>query len=347
MAQGVNLKVRLLPEYSTSTTAWEYGTFPAHPPCVIELPVTGFNVNIDQKKISSKALMGRRGVSIITNGDHAITGSFTFEVTPEVWGPIAFLIWGAENAPTTVESATVWAHLMYPINGAGTSLKSFTVQADYGVDAHPVTYKGCKVDSVSFAVDADNYLTCTINLKGQTYDVSTNLATATITPVLKPFVYKGAKVKFGTAGSTANTTIADAISFNPTWSNGLEDVRQRMDGNSYGQEPDYQLGEFTVDVECDYTTATSAYRNTNFLGGTMISAQLLYTHESFVGLSTAEYYTLQVDVPNAEVMNAPLNIGGPEREKITLSLRATDDGTNHLCKVTMHNGISTKLGILS
>lgn len=321
--QGVNIQLQI----GRETT---YGSAPGS--ATMAIPVTSWQVSPVFNKLVSKALLGQRAAFNESSGDYDIRGSFTFEADPTTFGCLLWLICGAEAAPVSKGSG-VYQHVFTPVQGAGNKLPSFFATFYDGVSINPATglvapqtFYGCKVDSMSIAVDSTNYMTVTVNIKGQRYDFLNGLNAALSLPVLRPFTFKNTSLYFGGSGQIGSAFVGSAMieagTFVPTYNNNVEDVRQRMDGYPYGQEPDYQLLEFTFDAEVDLDTLTAQQRGSAFLQDIDIGVMATFTHDSAIPGGSGSSYMLSIYVPYADCMNAPENVTGPDRIKFTFAFKA-------------------------
>jgi|GEM_PF-5635362 len=312
--QGVNIQVQI----GRETT---YGSAPGS--STMAVPVTSWQVNPNFNKLTSKALLGQRAAFNVSSGDYDVRGSFSFEADPTTLGLMLWLTCGSEGSAVSIGSG-VYQHVFTPVQGAANKLPSFFAIFFDGVTT--TTYYGLKVESLAIAVDPSNYMVVTLNVKGQRYDTVGIINPALALPALRPFTFKNTSLYFGGSGQVASafvgSSVVEAGTFVPTYNNGLEDVRQRMDGLPYGQEPDYQLLEYTFEVEVDLSTFTSAQRGSAFLSDIPIGVLAQFSHDSIIPGGTTSSYVFSIYVPWAEVTNAPENVTSPDRVKFTFSFKA-------------------------
>jgi hypothetical protein len=325
MALGSLAKVQIgiETEYGTSVTP------------DLALSVTSISPATELTKITSNALVGTRAQSGITAGPYTVSGSFEVEAKPDEIQTLIYLATGVEGSPGEVVEDEVYTHAFTPAT-AGNETPSFTLVVDDTIGES--CYTGCKINNLSFSVDPDGYLMATVEYVGQQYGTSQTIQPLSLS-TKKPFTYVGAKVSTGTAGSTAASTLIDAISVSPSYNNNIEDTRQRMDGNRYSAERRIGRLEVMSDIEADWSSAMKVIRDTNYLADTSLSIQVLYESND-VFYDTHKYH-IQFDIPYANVTNFPVEITGPEHITSTVSVSAFEVSPTPVCTFTVQDERAT------
>lgn len=270
-----------------------------------------------------------------------VEGDINFLGKPVSLGYLLGAALGSEAAVTehaggdTTTGDTAFDHVFTPVAGGSASdLPWFIAVVDRKVDTFG--YKGLKVDTLSLDASPQDYVRCTVSVVGYDEDTADTLSGDTLS-TLKAFQFSQGSVSVGTDGSEAS--YADVTKFSFKYSNNLEKDLFTMSTGLYTAEPQPQAREITATVDVLYSTATNTTRSTYFKTGTTCSMIVTFTSTDLI--DAANYYTLTIDMPRCYITEASPNVGGPERIKQTLTLRATEQGGLEPVTVTLVNARST------
>lgn len=323
-----------MPNYSGNDSRFQVGFqtvwAPSTTPTVtLALEQKSNSLNSVQTMVESTALVGARTTHGVTPNNEKVEGSFSVEANPINIGPLAFWAMGHEDDVSEEVVDSVYEHTMKPVTG-GSALPMLFGLLDKKVDVFG--YESLKCDSFTLEQTPDDYLQASFDVKGRreiiSDDTDTNLTMSSLSYTsVRPFVFQDLTLKSGTATGTPSTTMVDSKNFTLNYKNNLEDDRFVADGTPYMAEVDYTGGEFTVDIEVDYTTATNLMRENNKRPGVPMS--LLASFQSSAEISDSGIpYTIEIEIPNAYITTFDPTIDGPERISTTVTFKATDDGTN-------------------
>ena len=296
----------------------------------VQLEFLSESLHQTNTNVESEALVGAVTTPYFNIIGTKVEGDISIEAHPDKLGELLYAALGVEGTATEVET-DVYSHAFTAVSG-GTSLPSISVVVDKKADEF--TYAGLKVDTLTFETDPGSLLTSSISFVGQ-QELLTGSTESLAVSTLNPFDFNDMKIYFGTAGSVADTNIDEATSMSFNYSNNLENDLYTADGNDYISEIDYQKRDITFDIEALYNDATNAYRENNYKTGDKMSVRIEFTHPVLAGAT--EYYKLTIDMLNVVVIEAPNDIGGPDRLRIPLSFRALEVGTDEAITITLQD----------
>lgn len=312
----------------------------AEPTCALEF------LSEDLKFIpvykSEDALVGGKTTGRMDIVGKKVEGGISFLAKPVSIGYMLGAAFGTEAAVSataggdTTIGDTAFDHVFTPVAGGSSSdLPWFIAVVDRKVNTFG--YKGLKIDTFDMSAEKQDYVRCTVSCVGYDEDDGDTISGDTLS-TLHAFQFSQGVVKVGTDG--AESTYADVTSVKFSYKNNLEKDLFTMSTGLYAAEPQPQAREITVDVEVLYSASTDSTRSTYFKTGTACS--MIVTFTSTEKVDNAVYYSLKLDMPNCYITDASPNVGGPERIKQTLVVKATEQGGKQAATATLVNARSTK-----
>jgi hypothetical protein len=281
--------------------------------------------------MESDALTGARTTDRMDISGIKVEGGFDIIVNPDNIGMLLSALLGSEAAPTAISGSAVYDHVFTPISAnIASSLPKLTVTLGRIVGIKG--YVGCKLDSMSLSAQTQDYLRASFNVRG--YDEVTDTL-ETLSPSSKrPFQFVDGNLTIDAAN------YSDVTSFTFDYSNGLENDLFTLNGSTKMQEIEPQKREITFSLETLYSTATDATRTAKFVAGA--KAALVLTFVSTQAILGGHFYTLTVTAPNCYITEAHPNVGGPDRIRMNMTLKAVETGGASPVTVTLRDGRHTK-----
>jgi len=208
------------------------------------------------------------------------------------------------------------------------STRSLTVQVgrpDVSGTVRPFTYLGGKVDSWELSCDFDGILNLKLSMDFQDEVTATGLATAAYPTGGGLLTYAGGTLTLG--GSSIDVT-----KFSLKGDNGLATDRYMIRSSTLKKNPlQANLIGITADIDVEFNTLTDYNR---FANGTVAAFTATFVGSIIEG---AIPYQVVVTLPAVWVDGETPNVGGADILTHTLSLVATDDGTNPPITIAVQN----------
>lgn len=210
------------------------------------------------------------------------------------------------------------------------TLPSFTLKLDKGAGVY--TYPGCTLNSMSFSAQPEDYLGVELDIKGYDETYASGVLTAVAPSAQRAFKFNQGKVYYGAA------ELADVTSIKLSYNNNIENTIQTTGTGVHYKRPTPNTREITADIECLYSAASEAFRQSYFKGDTIFSLKLVFqTDEGASG----DLHNLTVEVPNMQVVSCSVPVGGANAIKQSLSATAVDlGGAASLITFLLDNGLT-------
>lgn len=288
------------------------------------LPFDSESFKLNKTFIESRSLRAGRawqasGLTIGTTRD--VNGGWTMPVYNKGMGMLFNQLHGLTVVPV-VNGATAAYTQTHDIGTSDPSSKSFTAQFNKSTVAdasQAFTYKGAKVDSVTFSVDTGGLLMSTWTCDARDEDTTIALATAAYPTGLVPFTFQQGTVTVG--GVAAGSVIATGTSVGLT-------IPYKTDRYYLGNTG-LKAQPLTNDLlSCD-VTLTVDFADLNlynlFTAGTIASVTL-----TFVGANIAStfYETFTISMPACQFRGDTPTIDGPDVLNQSIPIKVLDNGTN-------------------
>lgn len=254
---------------------------------------------LNEARIESESLY-RRGVinTRVEQGQRSVSGDIEFEATYEGWGKIAKHAFGSVSTstpdPTTVSTAKRHLFRVEDTLPTGLTIEAYRDSTDFVTSANQsFIYTGCKVNSISFSVTAEETLRVVANIMGRN---ETGL-TAKSTPSFfntRLAVYHSGLVTWG-------STTLECEDFNITLNNNLE--YRPLIGSNLTREP---LPSGKVEVSGSFTIEFTSPDQYNDFKNATERTLLIRFEGSNIGGAFYKYIKLTANVAKiagARVMN--------------------------------------------
>jgi hypothetical protein len=258
--------------------------------------------------------------------------SLSFLARPDDIGLFLKACLGKETVSEDNDGDTV--HVFAPIGNALTdSLPSLAFLMDKKTDVF--SYVGNKINSLSFSTAAEDYLNVDADMFG--YDELTSGVWPASPPapsLLKAFTFSGGKVFLN------GSELADVTSISFSYSNGLENTVQTTSTGLHYLEPQANLREVTFDIEAVYSAAAEQFRRDFFLSDNLFGVRLKFTAAEMT--ANGKPYTMEINVPAAQVSECSNSVGGSEGIKQTATMAVIDNSNDvDMITVTLVNNYET------
>jgi hypothetical protein len=312
----------------------------ADPTCALEF--TGEDLKYVPVYKAEDALVGGKTSGRMDIIGKKVEGGISFLAKPVSVGFFLGAALGTEAAVAahaggdTTTGDTAFDHVFTPVaGGSSADLPWFIAVVDRKVNTFG--YKGLKIDTLDIDASPQDYVRCKVACVGYDEDAADTISGDTLSS-LKAFQFSQGTVQVGTDG--AESTYADVVKFNLSYRNNLEKDLFTMSTGLYMAEPQPQAREITATLDVLYSAATDTTRTTYFKGGITVSMVVTFTSSELV--DAANYYSLEFDMPRCYITDASPVVGGPERIRQTLVVRATEQDSLEAVTATLVNARSTK-----
>jgi hypothetical protein len=273
-----------------------------------------------EETLVGKATTGRTDIM-----GKKVPGGFSILVKPDNIGLLLACALGAESAATGVgATSTVYDHDFSLITGSATMLPHFTAVVDKR--ASTKGFVSNKVKQMTFEMGNNDYLKATVETLGYR-EQADSLESLTLS-TLRAFNFNDMTVEID------DTTVDEVLSAKVVINNNLEDDLFVADGSQYMIEPDRQRREVTVELEVLWNDDIETQRDDKYRAGEDVKLELIFTGAT---AAEGESYQLTFTFANAYYTQAKPTIGGPERMKLPLSLKAASIGSDEPLVVTLRD----------
>lgn len=313
MANGNNLIV----QYGVEST---YGT-PVVPTKQIKVASEGFKLILNKK--DEGLLTGSKMGGRVATMSRKTEGTLSTLARPDDVGLFLACAFGNESNPEQILTSDAYKHT-FTIGDDVTPSMTFVV--DKVVKAFE--YSGVKINSLSFNAAQEDYLKLDMNLIGKDEEVGTVESGLSNSP-LKAFRFADAYVKVGGVSAKASSIKFDY--------NLNQNSEQTTSSGLYMDEPEAGTREFNIDAEVFYDIDTDEIRSDYFLTDDVVSVEIRFLSGESIDGSP---YSLTFKVPFAQVTDASPTVGGPDRIKYNLQLKAVDGASMPTAELI--NGLATK-----
>lgn len=266
-----------------------------------------------------------------------VEGDVVFEVHPDKLGEVLACSLGAEAAVTS--GTDYETHTFTPVKG-GTSLKSMSAVVDKKADIFG--FDGLKVDSLHLECDPSSVLQATMSFIGKLEATDPSLVADLDASSFVPYAFNDLTVFVGAAGTEAATPLLEVTKMAFDYKNNLENDLYVADGTGHMAEIDYQKRDITADIDVLYDATTNTLRETYFKPGTLMSLKFVFTHPEKVTGAASQKYSFSISMKNVIMTEAPNDVGGPDRMKMSLKLVALERGTDPAVEIKTIDNKATK-----
>ncbi len=298
----------------------------------------------NQIKIASESLKyvaDKKNEGLLTGGKAAgktftmskkIEGNISTVAKPDEVGLFLALALGVEANPVVAGGGTLaYEHTFTAIgNGETDNLPSATGLIDRIAEQY--SYSGLVLDELSFDASPGDFLKIDCKFMGKEEASSATLATLTPS-ALKSFRFAHGSYKL------QGSTLADVTSIKFNYANKAEALQTSSTGYFFTQAK-AGAREITADVEVVYSAASDTIYNTLFKTDDIVSLELTFTSDEIIELATP--YSLVITIPNCQINECSVNVGGAETIKQSMKLQAIEEGTDDLIEAVLTNARATK-----
>ncbi len=297
----------------------------------VAIPFTSENLKYVPNYLESDALVGNRMTNRMDVSAIHVEGDFSMIVDPDSIGLLLAAVMGAEASPAAVDSSAVYDHVFTPISAVvGSSLPELTIVVDRNVAAFG--YIGCKIDKMTLSAKSKDYLRATFSVRG--YDEQSDTAESLSVSTKRPFQFVDGNI------TVDGSEYDEVINVDMDFINNLETDLFTMNGSNKQIEFEPQQRECTLRLETLYSSTTNTTRTNKFKAGD--TAAIVLTFTSSEEVLTGKYYTLTLTLPLCYITDAAPAVGGPERIKQTLEVKASESSSQPGITITLRDGQSTK-----
>ena len=281
--------------------------------------------------ISPDSLIGKTTDDRMDITGLKVEGDHEQIINPDNIGLLLSAVMGAEADPSAVSGSAVYDHVFTPISAVvGSSLPKLTVVVDRIVDVFG--YYGVKIDKMSLKAQKGDYLRGTFTGRGYDEDRSSALAALTAS-TKRPFMFLDGTI---TVDAANYSDIEDATL---DYMNNIENDLQTLGTGTHMQEIEPQKRDIQLTLNALFSSATNTTRTNKFAAGA--KAAVILTFTSTETAATGLYYTLTVSLPNCYITAADPMVAGPDRIKVSMTLKAVESGGSPPATITLRDARST------
>lgn len=304
-------------------TTWGTGVAPD-----TEIDFTSEDLKLILNYIEEDALLGRKTTGRMDKTSIKTEGSFGMIVKPDNIGLLLACALGTETAIGAPIGATssVYSHIFSPIvGGTGSSLPKLTIVVDRQVAVFG--YVSSKIASFTFEAAVQDYLRATFEIRG--FNEQSDALEALSANATRPFLFNDGLV------SVDGTTWEEVADLKINFTNNLEDDLFVMNGSTTMAEIEPQKRDITIDLEVLYSATVNTARTNKYVAGATVA--LIANFTSSEAAEGAEFYQMIITCPLAYITEAHPVVSGPERLRLPLTLRATEDDSNEAITIKLIN----------
>lgn len=259
------------------------------------------------------------------------SGDLSLILKPEDVGFILKHTIGTEPAVPTLDAGTtaVYIHTFTP---AATNVSSFSTIIDRGEDKK--VYTGCKIDTLSIDAKPKDVIRASLTLKAKDEVSSGTLATTLSAPVLKAFTFDDGYITF----DAVEYGLISSIAFK--YSNVMEDGEIYFGAGGLAGEPLPKARDIEITFEAEYDATTEALREGSYKTGSKFAIVLNFVSPSLA--ETGENYQFTLTMPNVELTQASVNVGGRDKMKFSGTGKALQIGATEALTVVLRDLKTTK-----
>lgn len=308
-----------------------YGAVPSAMTKKVNVSSEGFKWEPTKK--DEGLLTGGRTTGKVETMSIKTSGSISTLARPDDVGLFIKNTLGIEETPALVDGTEgAYLHTFKAIGTAETdSLPSLTFTLDK--KAAVLVYNGCKIDSLSFSADPEDYLKIDLSIVGKEETTGALTNSLSLSP-LKAFKFRHGQVKLN------NSVLADITSIKLDYKNNLDQSIQTTATGKYYKEPECGSREVTADLEMLYSTESETLRNTWYKTDDAVSLELDFTSDEEI--EDGVPYQLRLTLPNVQVntMENP-SFSGTDTIKQSVNFKAIEVGADELIVVEVVNGLAS------
>lgn len=297
----------------------------------IQLSFTSEDIKYIPNYIEEDALVGNKTSGRMDVSGIKVEGGINFLVKPDNIGYILGLTVGGDTIGDTSGDSVGDSGTTHEFTPTTESLKDATLKVDRKVDVFG--YTSCKFDTLSLSASVNDYLRGSCSVRGYNEVVGDTLEVLNYS-TLRALQFTDGKIKVD------GDTWVDITSFTFNYSNNLENDLWVMNGDSCMREIEPQKREITCDLEALYSSTTNSARADKFKTGS--TAAIIITFQSTENIAAGLPYKMEINMPLCYITDASPNVGGPDRIKQNLAVKATENSTNEAVTITIWDSKSTK-----
>lgn len=283
--------------------------------------------------ITEDALLGLITTGRMDASGEKVEGNFSMIAKPDNIGLLIAAALGSEAAPAVVAStSTIYDHAFSClIGGTAYSLPKLTIMVDRKADIF--AFVGCKIDSMTINAAVGDYLRADFSIRGRHELAAQTLENLSFS-TLRAFQFVDGDVTID------GSSVAGVTSFKLDVKNNLENDLYTLDSGQYMAEIEPQNREITVDMEMLYTESSNDdIRTGKYRAGAALALVATFTSTEAAG--EGKYYSLTISIPLGYVTDAPALVNGPQRLKMPLSIKATQNASNQPITITLRDKDAT------
>lgn len=294
-----------------------------------QLKISSESLKPVYNKIDEGLATGGRGAGLKATMGIGVEGSISTLMRPDTVYLLAGVL-GAEATPTATTGGEGYVHKFTAIEAAENKhLPSWTCYVDRKVGQF--SYSGCKINRLSLAASAGDYLKCDVDFVGQNEASGATMGDAEDAPVSTKKAYKFAQGKVYSGTGSSRVAIADIDSISLEINNNCDYQIQTTDTGDNYKEAEVGTREISLSLSAIYASGSEALRNSYYKSDATLAVEIEFISDEV--LDADENYSLKITLPCCQMSDADANMGGLETLKQNMTLNVVDSLTEELIEV--------------
>jgi hypothetical protein len=300
-----------------------------------QIEFTSESLGLQKNYIESDALLGNVTTNRLDPAGQKIEGNVAMICHPDQIGLLLSAALGSESAVGNVGSG-IYAHSFSCLPaGSSYSLPKLVVLVDRV--KRVVELPANKIAQLELSAKINDYLRANLSIRGIGESDSEGSLESLSFSTLRPFQFRDLAI---TLDGSSTLEVSD---FKLTINNNLENDRYTAGASAeYMRELEPGKREIMLDLEMIYDDDSSGLRETNFKVGTSVAVVATFTSTEEVVESSGVYYSMQISIPLGYVMEANVGVGGPERLKIPIRIKAAQGSATEPITIILVDAESSK-----
>ena len=328
MITGKSLKVYLGLESAAGTYGETEGTFSHR----IKVASEGFQEKFNKK--DEGLLTGGIATGKVATMSRKVEGALSTLLRPDDAGLLFYLLCGKEITAAPQGTEQSLEHSFVPIgNDLTDSLPSCIVGIDRTAEKN--IYLGCKISSLSFSAQQEDYVKLDLNFIGHHELIKELNNVESLKPsAQRAFKFSGGEFKI------KGSAVADVTNIKFEYNNNLESSTQTTATGEFFIEPECGARDIKLDIEVLYSKESAKIKKDYYKKDDDFSVSLHFT--SAEKSKESRPFKVDIEIPAVQLTELSANVGGSEKVIQKMSMKAVENFEDPLVTVKVYNNVVAK-----
>jgi len=327
MIVGNSLKVY----FGVEDPSVQFGTVPAE--ATHRIKVANESLQAKYNKKDEGLLTGGIATGRVSTMSRKVEGALSTLLRPDDSSLLFYLLLGVET--TQAASGAGGDSLTHTYGPIGTeltdSLPSCTIGFDRTIEKDLFT--GCKVVSMSFSAQQEDYVKVDMNLVGSRRLVQEMTGAKALKPSPQAaFKFLGGEFKI------KGEHVADVTNIKFDYNNNLDANIMTCDSGEFFIEPECGARDLKLDIDVLYSQASLKLKEQYYDTDDDFAVSLHFS--SAEKAKDGENFKVDIEIPAVQVIELSSSVGGPEKVIQKMSMKAIENFTDPLITVSVHNNVT-------